>query len=477
MKFSLISSRFVLSLFCFNFAESTFASAEVMAGSCTYAEEIPRAEFFEDWGWEPLEEGGIEKFRTDKWKVIEPCFMDELNADERQEELLVRFSAWPGRKYFYEPYDEKRKTHEVLSYLASLGSPSAVEFMLQQALGGDASAFSWAKNRYRDNPHAKLELYREALANGAPSTVLDEGELKTLEKCTSLPSIDIDLFLEKYGIEPKRDSSEMLWEIAETASNTSRFGEPSDKLALQLICSSEYGYSFSKRAFNGAVADLWARVQAGSGAGFNICSYVTGGYGQAYCARRREEAHASKLAELNVSSFGGLRIEDPRFGNWENPKTGEPVPESCLAEEWLSSDNFDAYEDHYGLDDFRSHPGRHLGNSVPLAPFWYEKYSMEVPSIAQRLTDCKIEHADGYQVHVLWRDASEICTNMVPHLDACYSMAYVQKSTRYGPKFNIYALVTHGGVDFAVLVTNGQTLEQLISKGMFSSRTGVPGGL
>ena len=46
---------------------------------------------------------------------------------------------------------------------------------------------------------------------------------------------------------------------------------------------------------------------------------------------------------------------------------GKVIPPECFVEEWISSDNFEAYEDTYGIEDsgdFRKYPGKYFGREI-----------------------------------------------------------------------------------------------------------------
>ena len=281
---------------------------------------------------------------------------------------------------------------------------------------------------------------------------------ETREKCDTVNSLDLNSFRQEYGIEASD------FELAELASNTDRFGGPDNLLALQIICNSSY-WTFSPATFMGAVSYLYGSVNKGKDGGYDVCDFVTGKAGTAVCAQRKRVSENVKLARASVP-FGGMRVEEETWGNWINPKSGDPIPSSCLATEWLSSDNFDAYVDHFDLEgDFREFPGRYFGvlpdsNPVPLKPFFYEKWELAV-SLAQTWGDCNIEDPDGYQLKVLWPSSTPACSVLLPQIDSCHSMAYLEMNGMFGSYYNMYAVVTHEGEDYVVLVTNNLNLEEL----------------
>ena len=287
----------------------------------------------------------------------------------------------------------------------------------------------------------------------------------TREKCGSVNSLDLDSFRQEHGIEASD------FELAELASNTDRFGAPNNLLAMQIVCNSTYG-TFSPATFMSAVSYLHDSLSKGIDGGFDVCDFVTGKAGIAVCAQRERISENAKLANASIP-FGGIRLEDGAPGNWLNPKTGEHIPSSCLAIEWMSSDNFEAYVDHFDLeDDFISYPGRYLGTRggekpVHLQPFFYEGYAeYDVPSLAQKWGDCKIEDPDNYEVKIVWPTSSPACSVLLPQMDSCHSIAYLEMFGMFGSYNNIYALVTHESQDYVVLVTNNSSLENLRSAGI-----------
>ena len=288
-------------------------------------------------------------------------------------------------------------------------------------------------------------------------------DLETRKKCDSVNPLDLDAFRQEHGIEADD------FELAEIASNTDRFGPPDNLLALQIICNSSYG-GWSPSAFMSSVSYLHAAVLEGNNYRFDICDFVTGKAGTSACTVRKRLSENAKLSEAKIP-YSGVKIQEETWGNWINPKSGDPIPSSCLATEWLSSDNFEAYVEYFDLEsNFEDFPGRYLGvlptnNPVPLKPFFVEDWQIEI-SLAQKWGECNIEDPDPYQLKVLWSSASPACSLLLPQMDQCHSMAYVEIAGRLADSHNIYALVTHEGEDYVVLVTNDLTIEELQSEGI-----------
>lgn len=420
--------------------------------------------------------------------IIEICFDESLTTKARNALIAEKYQSWEGYQYARNGDKNEYKVPSLISSLAHLGSATAPEALVLLAEAGNSEALK-ARMSFRAkplSPRTSFSLHQTAVRNGA-MPYWDNDILSAIEQCLSVLPFDFEYFAAYHEL----DQGAFNWELAEQAANTSRFGSPDTELALQLICSGLPDYGFSQRAFEMAVAALYSGIQTGTSGGFDICNFVTGRPGEAFCAERERAEEEAKLAKAKIP-FSGMRVEEDKWDNWINPKNGTPIPGSCLETEWISGDNMDAYIDHFSLADgpFRRNPGRYMGsdpNSYPksaevqcrndrcsipanhavsLEPFFYAEWEIEIPSLAQKFGDCKVEDPAGYKLKILWPSSSPACSALLPQMDSCHSMAYLEMSGMFGPYYNIYALVTHQGQDYVVLVTNSSNIEELQSAGI-----------
>lgn len=189
--------------------------------------------------------------------------------------------------------------HFQLYYRVSL-SAEQKDFHLKAAVaGGHVRAFYYALDRYffrpgREGiatPHELLDLYLEGVVNNPglaeEMSDWDRQRLATLLLATEAPPFDLREFLEEHGLGhlPDEDSSEYwVWELAEEASVSGRFGEPSALRTFQLITLG----GFVPAEKEGAITNFHRLWQDGVVKPFVVCSYVGSGWGMMYCQERQQ---------------------------------------------------------------------------------------------------------------------------------------------------------------------------------------------
>lgn len=334
----------------------------------------------------------------------------------------------------------------------------------------------WYAAPSQADPATALAILREGLAAGAERSAfykLDELEA-TLERCAQVSPFDALEFMNEHFL--KADAK--LWELAEEASNTDRFGSPNSRLALQLIC---HSWPFSPASRKSAIAYVYGAMTQGlSPAAFNICEHVSGRLGASYCSQRRTEAREIEAKEIERTTQS-MPVSSP---SWSI--RGVKVPARCMATEWQSSDNFKAYSNQFDLPDaFWSQPGRFFGKEVPLTPI--VEWDIEI-ALAYRLSHCKAivgdtsddedtksEPEGSYKVLRRWGERE--CERVLPQfVGGCYSLVYVEvwdgDPYNLWSSYNSYAHVSSDGDEYIILVTNGMKLtdlESLVQLGMVSS--------
>jgi hypothetical protein len=230
-----------------------------------------------------------------------------FKKDLAQAEATYNSGDKEGAKEFYEAAANKGSaeahfslahryivSHEEQIYHYSKAAELGHEEALEQAL--DVLLFR-ANSLTMANPERALELYYIAKERN-PSIELfnEEGDLRTMQKCAEAGEIDALEFCQRYSIDPsKEDIWYGVWKLAEEASMGGRFGEPDPKLVFQLVARggntpAELGY---------AVRDFYEFWKAGMVVEFNICDYITSGFGMGFCAHRwNEDAEAKRQARI-----------------------------------------------------------------------------------------------------------------------------------------------------------------------------------
>ena len=129
------------------------------------------------------------------------------------------------------------------------------------------------------SPKQAFDLWHEAMRNNPAITV----EHPALEQCIEAGTFNMQQFIEQHDLEkPDETKPYYLWELAEDATNSNRFGAPSNLLALQLICHGGQ-VPFEMRT---AVAEAFKHWKEDTKPYFDLCEHVTSRFGMRYCMRR-----------------------------------------------------------------------------------------------------------------------------------------------------------------------------------------------
>jgi uncharacterized protein YecT (DUF1311 family) len=187
----------------------------------------------------------------------------------------------------------------------------------EAAKGGRAEALTAALDMllFRANsltetdPQKALDLYNEVKkANPKLNTgYYGEEGARTLKMCAEPKGFNPQQFMKKYGIEKAAGEGYSLWELAEEASKGGRFGKADPELVFNLVIRG----GFAPAELIAAVEGTYKNWKKGVAKRFDICQYVTSGYGQGYCAAREtdenEEKENDRLAGLSERLGGNSR--------------------------------------------------------------------------------------------------------------------------------------------------------------------------
>jgi TPR repeat protein len=227
----------------------------------------------------------------------------ELGVKEKAKQLYLEAAEMNNAEahfsiaYKFNISDEERIYH--FSEAAKLGHVEALKYFLDETL------FS-AESLKNADPQLAFEVYTLAKKKN-PSIKLDDEEnaLNTIKKCNEAGSFDVDGFINKYGLKESDLEGNFgdysIWELAEEASQTGRFGNPDPKLVLQLICRG----SLVPLELMAAVDDTYKNWKENKTMPFRICDYVVSGIGITYCASLEEES-ANKEYEMKIRELSSI---------------------------------------------------------------------------------------------------------------------------------------------------------------------------
>ena len=141
---------------------------------------------------------------------------------------------------------------------------------------------------------------------------------------------------------------------------------------------------------------------------------------------------------LSITGWIALCLSQPVFASEQNGwvVNGKTLHPDCFVIEWMSSDNFEEFEDRFGIlnsDHFRHNPGEYFGREITeYRPFEASWDRREIVALIQSLDSCsstKFENkaADG-GVHIVTSfdsyDLQQRYKVLNPvSLDQCSSMA------------------------------------------------------
>ncbi len=163
------------------------------------------------------------------------------------------------------------------------------------------------------DPQAALDLYNEVkkanpdLKNG----FYGEQGVRVMKMCAEAKGFDGRQFMKKYntketgqdaGVGPLQ--SYYIWELAEEASKGGRFGRPDPELVFNLVIRG----GRVPAEFMSAVEEAYGNWKKGRAKEFDLCRFVTSGYGMNYCALRKAD---DGQGEENAKS-SALRAKLPK---------------------------------------------------------------------------------------------------------------------------------------------------------------------
>jgi len=179
--------------------------------------------------------------------------------------------------------------HFYAAYRYTLPNDESTRHFIEAAQQGHAKALEYALDKlfFRANSLAKaapekaLTIYNQAKQKNSDLRIYDEdNKYKTLEKCVEAGKLDISRFKTQGAQE--REEIYSIWEMAEDAANTDRFGKSSAHLALQLVC---HG-GWVPAEVESAVAELYQTWKTKGTPHFDLCNHVTSSTGMAFCRHR-----------------------------------------------------------------------------------------------------------------------------------------------------------------------------------------------
>jgi hypothetical protein len=231
--------------------------------------------------------------------ILISCGQD-FKQDLEKANSLFKENKTEEAKVYYEKAAAKGSAdaHFALAYSYVVTKDVAIYHYSEAAKKGHQEALQYALESlfYRGNdllltnPKAALDLYKQAKIANPNIKVYDEEEvIKTLEMAASVPLLDSKQLIEKYNLRNDKgfgNDEYYIWELAETASRGQRFENPTNLLVLQLIVLGGSVPAELNAAFN-VYYQLW---RANSPlVEFNLCNFVTSGYGMGYCTSRVEK--------------------------------------------------------------------------------------------------------------------------------------------------------------------------------------------
>jgi uncharacterized protein YecT (DUF1311 family) len=161
---------------------------------------------------------------------------------------------------------------------AKLGDEKALNIVLDKL-------FFRVENFKITNPKQALDIFYIAKKANPKLKLYDEKEkLEVLKLASESKNFDAEEFMKKYNLKIKNNRLYEIWELAEEAAKSGRFGKAKPKLVFDLVVRG----GEVPAELELAVRQTYKNWQNGI-AKFNICDYITSGMGQGYCARRYEK--------------------------------------------------------------------------------------------------------------------------------------------------------------------------------------------
>lgn len=208
--------------------------------------------------------------------------------------------------------------HFNLAYRFALDREKSVFHFSAAARKGHAEAldqcldllFFRAVNLSFADPQRAMDIIETAKKHNPNLEIFEEDiKVQTIRKCLEAGPFDKDRFLSQYKIkESDLEQPYDVWELAEEASRGGRFGNPNPTLVLQLVSRG----GIVPAELESAVDSAYQNWKANKEFEFNICDFITSGFGMGYCAYRKQEledienkARVVKLSKQLKNTAGG----------------------------------------------------------------------------------------------------------------------------------------------------------------------------
>ena len=199
--------------------------------------------------------------------------------------------------YRYALPDEDRLFH--YKQAALKGHDEAMGYFLDEA-------FFRRNDLFKADPFLSLDVYEKGKkANPAMQFYNEAERIRSIKYAVEAGPFDANAFVKKYSIDTgKMNQFYSVWEIAEQASRRQgRFADVDHKLLLQLI-SRGGGVPAELMIAIDTAYKVWKGRQKFE---FNICNYVTSGYGMGYCANRGAAASEVQINKRLTKLTAGLK--------------------------------------------------------------------------------------------------------------------------------------------------------------------------
>jgi uncharacterized protein YecT (DUF1311 family) len=186
----------------------------------------------------------------------------------------------------------------------------------EKALNGVLDALLFRANSLTlTDPQRALDLYHQAReANPGLHLSDEETKVRVMKESAVTENFDAEDFMKKYNITPKETDQHpfWIWKLAEEVSRPGgRFGTPDPKFLLALVVRG----GFAPASKETAIDSVYRDYKKGIVRLFNICDYVTSGYGGSFCARRADEEDSSLRQRVLDSLKTNMNLQPAKLLN------------------------------------------------------------------------------------------------------------------------------------------------------------------
>jgi hypothetical protein len=222
----------------------------------------------------------------------------QYQSELTEADSLYNAGAKKSAKVIYKKAAEQgsAEAHFALAYKYVLPKKQQIEHYAAAAQKGHAEALKNALDEllFRANnltladPQRAFDLYHQAKKANSDLELFDvETKIEVMKMSIVSEDFNAQHFIKKYDVKFKEEGQDpyQIWKLAEEASRGGRFGEPDPYLVLALVVRG----GFAPAELEMAVKDVYKDYKKGLVQPFNICNYVTSGYGMSFCASRGAE--------------------------------------------------------------------------------------------------------------------------------------------------------------------------------------------